>query len=76
MFIESRGVEASDLVILLAVISDDLAASGTEGCESGGPSANMEWVESFGSSSIGNSECRSVPGRVVIHNIAEPILLR
>ena len=60
--VEALRVEARDLVVLPAVVADDLAGRAAEAGEVAGPGADVVGVQGFGDSGVVDGESRRVPG--------------
>lgn len=71
---EARRVEAGDLVVLPAVVGDDLAAACFEWRESLRVGSDVEWVEVVGASCQGRVVVDGVPRRVIENDVPEPVL--
>ena len=74
VLVESVGIEAGDLVILLPMIGDDLPASGAKRRERRRPRADVRRVQRFCGCGGRDGECGWVPVRVRVDDVAEPIL--
>ena len=73
--VESLGVEASDLVVLSTVVSDDFAAGITICGEVGRPCSNIGGVEGFGDGGVMDGEGGSVPCWITVDDVSEPVLV-
>lgn len=71
--VEALGVEAGDLVVLAAVVGEDLAAATAETVQVGGPGADVGGVERVGDGGVVRGEEGGVPGGGV-HYVPEPAL--
>ena len=76
ILIEARSVETGDLVVLAAMVCDDFTACFAEVGEGTRPSANVGRIERIRKGGGCHGKGRSVPMRIIVDDVFEPILMK